>query len=52
MSSRSQNFQEQMVSERIVVVVMGITGAGKSRFIKTLSRREDIEIGDSLESGK
>jgi len=52
MSSWNQNFQGQMVSENVVIIVMGITGTGKSRFIKTLSGREDIEIGDSLESGK
>jgi transcriptional regulator with AAA-type ATPase domain len=34
-----------------VVIVMGPTGAGKSRFIREVTG-EDVEVGDSLESGK
>ena len=35
----------------IVIAVMGVTGVGKSTFIKTVSRRDDVVIGDSLFSG-
>jgi putative ribosome biogenesis GTPase RsgA len=52
MSSEEQNSQEQDASESITVVVMGITGAGKSKFINTITSRNDIVVGDSLESGK
>ncbi|KAI9675987.1 MAG: hypothetical protein M1822_008373 [Bathelium mastoideum] len=32
------------------IAVMGVTGSGKSTFIKTVSGNEDIEIGHALES--
>jgi ABC-type branched-subunit amino acid transport system ATPase component len=35
----------------IVIAVMGVTGVGKSTFIKTVSGRDDVVIGDSLFSG-
>jgi hypothetical protein len=35
----------------VVIAVMGVTGAGKSTFIKTVSRRNDVVVGDSLSSG-
>jgi ABC-type transport system involved in cytochrome bd biosynthesis fused ATPase/permease subunit len=35
----------------VVIAVMGATGAGKSTFIKTVSGRNDVIIGDSLSSG-
>jgi putative ribosome biogenesis GTPase RsgA len=35
----------------ITVAVMGMTGAGKSSFIKKLTGNEDIVVGDGLESG-
>jgi hypothetical protein len=35
----------------IVIAVMGVTGAGKSTFIKTVSGRDDVIVGDSLSSG-
>jgi ABC-type proline/glycine betaine transport system ATPase subunit len=35
----------------IVVAVMGLTGVGKSTFIKTVTGRDDIPIGHSLSSG-
>lgn len=30
---------------------MGVTGAGKSRFIKLVTQREDIVVGHGLTSG-
>ena len=37
--------------EDVVIAVMGVTGAGKSTFIKTVSGRNDVVVGDSLFSG-
>jgi 50S ribosomal subunit-associated GTPase HflX len=39
--------------EEITVAVMGMTGAGKSNFIKKLTStyNESIVVGDGLESG-
>ncbi|KAL7272119.1 hypothetical protein RUND412_005089 [Rhizina undulata] len=36
--------------EDIVIAVMGVTGAGKSNFIRKITGREDIVVGHSLES--
>lgn len=41
-----------MMEEDIVIAVMGQTGAGKSRFIKSITGREDIVVGEGLESGR
>jgi len=35
----------------IVIAVMGATGAGKSTFIKTVSGRNDVVVGNNLSSG-
>jgi putative ribosome biogenesis GTPase RsgA len=32
----------------VVVAVMGVTGVGKSTFIKTITGRDDIAVGHSL----
>ncbi len=34
-----------------VIALMGPTGSGKSTFIKTVTRREDIQIGENLTAG-
>lgn len=36
--------------EEVVVAVMGMTGAGKSSLIKTVTGRDDIVIGHGLKS--
>ena len=46
-SQSSQSSPEQDV----VIAVMGVTGAGKSTFIKTVSGRNDVVVGDNLSSG-
>ncbi len=38
-------------SSDVVIAVMGMTGAGKSSFIKAVSGREDISVGHKLSSG-
>jgi len=39
------------ISSDVVIAVMGVTGAGKSSFIKEVSGREDIVIGHNMSSG-
>jgi ABC-type proline/glycine betaine transport system ATPase subunit len=36
----------------IVIAVMGMTGAGKSSFIRRITRDQSIRVGDTLHSGK
>lgn len=36
----------------IIVAVMGVTGVGKSTFIKTVTGNEDVVVGHSLASGR
>ena len=36
----------------VILAVMGVTGAGKSTFIKNVTGRDDVIVGDDLESGK
>jgi putative ribosome biogenesis GTPase RsgA len=36
----------------VVIAVMGLTGVGKSTFIKNITGREDIKVGHTLESGR
>jgi predicted GTPase len=39
-------------SESVAIAVMGVTGAGKSTLIKTITQRQDIGIGSGLHSRK
>lgn len=36
----------------VVIAVMGPTGVGKSSFVKLVSGRDDVSVGDRLVSGK
>ena len=36
--------------EKILVAVMGVTGAGKSTLIRTATGRDDVIVGDGLKS--
>jgi ribosome biogenesis GTPase A len=36
----------------VVIAVMGVTGAGKSSFIATVTGRKDIQVGHDLNSGR
>ena len=38
--------------DRVGIAFMGITGSGKSSFIKALTGRSDIAVGHSLEACK
>jgi ABC-type branched-subunit amino acid transport system ATPase component len=44
----------QKVSQNadIVIAVMGVTGAGKSSFVATVTGQKDIRVGHDLYSGK
>lgn len=46
------NFGLMMSLDDIVMALMGVTGAGKSTFIKRVTDRADIQIGHDLTSGK
>lgn len=35
----------------VIIAIMGVTGVGKSTFIKTITGREDIAVGHGLSSG-
>jgi ABC-type molybdenum transport system ATPase subunit/photorepair protein PhrA len=37
-------------SDNVAIAVMGVTGAGKSTLIKTITQRQDIGIGSGLHS--
>lgn len=41
---------QSSLEQDIVIAVMGVTGAGKSTFIKTVSGRNDVVVGDNLSS--
>jgi putative ribosome biogenesis GTPase RsgA len=45
---------DEIVSQNadIVITVMGVTGAGKSSFIASVTGRKDIRVGHDLYSGK
>jgi ABC-type sugar transport system ATPase subunit len=36
----------------VVIAVMGMTGAGKSSFIRRITGDQSIKVGDTLHSGK
>lgn len=37
--------------DEVVVAVMGVTGSGKSTFIKTMTGNAGVHVGHGLESG-
>jgi ABC-type proline/glycine betaine transport system ATPase subunit len=41
-----------MMEEDVVIAIMGMTGVGKSTFIRTITGCDDIVIGHGLMSGK
>jgi signal recognition particle receptor subunit beta len=40
-----------MTGDEVVVAVLGVTGAGKSSFVKRVSNHKDIYVEDGLTSG-
>ena len=40
------------MDQDVAIAFMGVTGSGKSSFIKAMTRRDDIVIGHALESCK
>ncbi len=53
-ANRPQSSNGEIVSQNadIVIAVMGVTGAGKSSFIASVTGRIDVQIGHDLYSGK
>jgi hypothetical protein len=52
-SARASEVPHYPIStEEIRIAVMGMTGSGKSTFIKRVTGREDIQVGHSLNSGQ
>lgn len=43
---------DQSSLDEILVAVVGVTGSGKSSFIKRVTENTDIEIGDDLRSSQ
>jgi Fe-S cluster assembly ATPase SufC len=41
-----------VVLPKLMIAVMGVTGAGKSSFIKTVTGRDDVGVGHGLRSRK
>ena len=41
----------QSKEQDVVIAIMGATGSGKSTFIKTVSGRNDVVVGNNLSSG-
>jgi septin family protein len=39
-------------ARKVVVAVMGVTGAGKSSFIRRVTGNDDVQVGHSLQSSK
>ena len=37
--------------DEVIIAVMGVTGAGKSSFIRTVTGDSSVIVGDSLSSG-
>ena len=44
--------EEVVIDEDIVIAVVGVTGSGKSTFIKQLTQDESTQIGDGMGSGE
>lgn len=40
------------MQKNIYIALMGLTGSGKSSFIKRVTGRTDVHVGHSLASGK
>ena len=41
----------EQTSEEVVIAVMGVTGSGKSTFIRTMTGNDSVHVGHGLESG-
>ena len=38
---------DSMIPQKLYILIMGLTGAGKSTFVYTLTENKDIPIGDA-----
>jgi len=44
--------RRRSITSEIVVAVMGVTGSGKSSFIRRVSEIDEVVVGSGLQSGK
>ena len=47
---RSPETIKKEMSAEVVVLLMGVTGSGKSSFIRRVTQNEDVRVGNSLQS--
>lgn len=47
-----QKPRRRSIVPEIVVAVMGVTGAGKSSFIRRLTGNDEVVVGNGLQSGR
>lgn len=50
-SSTGESTADDAPKEEVVVAVMGVTGSGKSTFIRTMTGNLNVHVGHGLESG-
>ena len=43
---------QEFGSDDKVIAIMGVTGAGKSSFVRAVTGDKSIEVGDALQSGQ
>lgn len=48
---KGENLPSEGQEEEVVVAVMGVTGSGKSTFIRTMTEKDHVHVGHGLESG-
>jgi predicted GTPase len=47
-----QKSRKRSLMTEVVVAVMGVTGAGKSSFIRRVTENEEVHVGGGLQSSK
>ena len=50
-SSKAESSTEEAPKGEVVIAVMGVTGSGKSTFIRTMTGDDSVHVGHGLESG-
>jgi hypothetical protein len=47
-----QRPKKRSITREVVVAVMGVTGAGKSSFIRKVTGNDEVRVGEGLQSGE
>jgi GTP-binding protein EngB required for normal cell division len=47
-----QKPRRRSIAPEVVVAVMGVTGAGKSSFIRRITANDEVVVGKGLQSGR